>query len=75
MGRVGPKEFLAAEGEGLTDERETVSVSQDSGRREEEIGLGGVGAFGGDDGSVGEGILRDGVVGGRSKGDRSSNSF
>jgi len=32
MGRVGPKEFLAAEGEGLTDEREMVSVGSDSGR-------------------------------------------
>ena len=32
MGRVGPKEFLAAEGEGLTDEREMVSVGSDSRR-------------------------------------------
>ena len=75
MGRVGPEEFLAAEGKGLTNERETVSVGPDSGRRGEEIGFGGVGSVGGDNGSVGEGILRDGVVGGRSERDRSSNSF
>jgi len=30
MGRVGPKEFLAAEGKGLTNERETFSVGPNS---------------------------------------------
>lgn len=57
MGRVGPKEFLAAEGKGLIDERETVSVGSDSGRGAEEIGFGGVGTIGGDDGGDGAGIL------------------
>jgi len=75
MGRVGPEEFLAAEGKGLTNERETVSVGPDSGRRGEEASFGGVGTIGGDDGGDGAGILRDGVVGGRGEADRPSNSF
>ena len=70
MGRVGAEKLLDAEGEGVGNEGEAISVSpRGSGGRGETIGLGRVGSSGGDDGGFGTRILCDGIVGRRGAGD------
>jgi len=58
VGRVGAEKFLAPQGKGVGDERETISVSsRGEGRGGEEFGAWGVGSISGDNGKVGVGIV------------------
>ncbi|MCX6947277.1 MAG: DnaJ domain-containing protein [Verrucomicrobia bacterium] len=58
VGRVGAEKFLAPQGKGVGDERETISVSsRGEGRGGDEFSAWGVGSISGDNGKVGVGIL------------------